>query len=217
VPIIGFISGWPIWLVAIVSAVVAFLWLTIVTWSVRLYRPTVRQKVESIQTANATGNSAAATGSGTAVNAPGAGQVIGRIAAGRDVIINPLSPKMPPPDVRDFVDITPDDLTNFFRDDQTNIQSQTAVEPYIGKLIKVEGDLGDVRSSFSSDRAQVTFSTNNFTGEFGPYKKLYMHFSGKKWIDRLYFLKKGTHIAIQGQISSVDKLDVNLDNCELIQ
>jgi hypothetical protein len=217
VPIIGTISGWPIWLLAIVSAVVAFLWLTIVTWVVRLYRPAARQETEPIQIANATCNSAAATGSGTAVNALGAGQVIGRIEARRDVIINPLSSMMTPPDERHFVDVTPDDLIGFFRDDQTSIQSNRAVEPFIGKWMKVEGDLGEVLSSFGSDSAQVTFATSIFTGEWGRFKGFYMIFKDKKWVERLYCLTKGTHIAVQGQIDRVDKLSVQLNNCELIR
>lgn len=215
VPIIGIISGWPIWLLAIVSAVAAFLWLTIVTWVVRPYRTAARQEAEPIQTAKATSNSAAATGSGTAVNAPGAGQVIGRIEAGRDVIINPLSSRLTPRDGRDFVDVTPDYLTGFFRADQTSIQSSRAVEPFLGKWMKVEGDLGDVHS-ISSDRAWVTFA-NAFTGEMGRGKQLNMHFEGKEWVERLYVLKKGTRIAVQGQIKYVFERDVELDNCELIQ
>lgn len=215
-PIIGIISGWPIWLLAIVSAVVAFLWLTIVARTVKGNRPTIRQKVESVQIATATSNSAAATGSGTAINAPGAGQVIGRIEAGRDVIINPLSSMSTPPDTRDYVRLTPDELTQFFRSDQTTVQSKKIVEPFIGKWMRVEGDLGDV-SSYYEDIVIVSFANSGFTGQYALVKTLPMLFSGKKWSERLYVLKKGTHLVVRGQIKSVTQLGVSLENCELIQ
>ena len=216
VPIIGIIKDWPIWLLATVSAIVAFLWLTIVTWFVRLYRPTARQEARPVHTINTANNSAVVTENGTVVNAPGAGQVIGKIEAGRDVIINPSSSVMTQPDGREFVGVTPDDLTRFFRDDQTTIQSSRAVEPFIGKWMKVEGDLGDVGSSFYNS-VNVTFVTYGFTGELGRYKRLYMRFNGKKWVDSLYLLTKGTHIVVKGQIKDISSMSVTLDNCELSQ
>ncbi|MFC1907298.1 hypothetical protein ACFLW8_04360 [Chloroflexota bacterium] len=127
----------------------------------------------------------------------------------RDVFANP-------PDEKEFVSVTPDDLMNFFSADQTSIQSRRVVDPFIGKWIKVEGDLGDVLA-VGSDGAGVTFANYRFTGDMARYKKLSMYFMGKKWVERLYILKKGTRIAVQGQIKYVFELGVELENCELIQ
>jgi hypothetical protein len=151
-------------------------------------RPAVRQEAESTQTANATSNSAAATGSGTAINAQGAGQVIVGIEAGRDVIINPPSAMMKQQDGRELVDLMPDDLTRFFRGDQTTIQSNKMVESFIGKWMRVKGELADV-TLVPGFGVQVTFSQTA-----GLNKAVIMNFVDKKWVGRLYGLLKGTRI-----------------------
>jgi len=216
IPIIGVIKSWPIWLLAIVSAIVAFLWMTILTWVMSNFNSMKKQ--ETKRKDNAPSNSAIANNNSMAINAPNAGQVIGKIEVGRgDVIINTLSSMAKPADERNVVGITPDELTRFFHDGQTTIQSRRAVEPFIGKWMKVEGDLGDVDSGIQDNIAHVTFVTYRFTGELGAYKHLYMRFSGKKWIDKLYTLTKGTHIVVNGQILDVNIMSVSLDNCELIE
>jgi len=129
---------------------------------------------------------------------------------GGDIVFNPSAPEVAPQDKRDLVSVTPDDLVGFLRDDQTSIQSSRVVEPFIGKWIQVEGKLRDVHSS-SDDSAGVFFE-RDIKGVH-----LYMRFTGKESVDRLLVLKKGTSIVIQGQIESVSKIGVGLENCELIQ
>ena len=136
--------------------------------------------------------------------------------AGGDVYINPPSSNMEPLDERDFVSITPDQLVGFFRADQTTIQSNRTVEPYIGKWMKFEGDLGDVLS-FRSDSAMVTFAPSIFTDKANSQKTFIMGFSGKEWVERLYVLPKGSHIVVEGQINRVSSTGIHLDHCKLVQ
>jgi hypothetical protein len=101
---------------------------------------------------------------------------------------------------RSVVDVTPEYLMHFF-EGHTDIQARTRVADFIGKWMKVSGPLGNVTSS-----PQVTFA------DLSP---VYMFFR-KKWVDRLLILRREDNITVLGQIAHVERGNLVLYNCELI-
>jgi hypothetical protein len=115
-----------------------------------------------------------------------------------------------PPADRSVVDVTPQGLTQMFRD-RTHVQATSRAADVIDKWMKVSGPLGDVRVS-SPSRAQVTFAH-----ERGDFTTVYMYFRGRKWVNRVSLLKVGDTITVLGRISEIQAYDVHLDNCELVE
>jgi hypothetical protein len=115
-------------------------------------------------------------------------------------------------DERIFVSasITPAHLLSFFKD-RTSIQAQKLVAPFIGKWMKLSGNLDEVLSSNPS-RAQVTFSGRGLGSELAC---VYMCFRTEDSIDRLSILKRGDSMAVVGRITHADAIQLDLDNCEL--
>jgi hypothetical protein len=85
----------------------------------------------------------------------------------------------------------------------TDIQASTGVANFIGKWMKVSGPLGNILSTFS----QVTFA---------DHAPISMFFRKKKWVDRLSILSRGDNITVLGQITYIERDNLVLDNCELI-
>lgn len=110
---------------------------------------------------------------------------------------------------RIFVDVTPEYLMGLF-DNQTSIQASKLVSSFIGKWIpKVSGQLGDIHL-ISPERALVAFPMPQ-----SDFRRVLMYFRGNYWIDRLSVLKPNYHITVLGQIKTVERVRVELDNCEL--
>lgn len=102
---------------------------------------------------------------------------------------------------RSVVDVTPEYLMSFF-EGNTDIQATTRVADFIGAWIKVSGPLGDVSSP-----SQVTFANRS---------PVHMFFRKKKWVDRLLTLSRGDNITVIGQITYVERGNLVLHSCELI-
>ena len=76
--------------------------------------------------------------------------------------------------------------------------------------MRVSGPTGDV-SLLTPTLLNATFEGRSlFT-----YNNVYALFRDKKWIDRLVLMRPGDHLALIGQIKSVDSQNVHLDNCEI--
>jgi len=108
------------------------------------------------------------------------------------------------PEERSVVDVTPEYLMRFF-EGRTDIQASMGVADYIGKWMKVSGPLGNI--SGSNTRPQVTFADRSPT---------HMFFRKKKWVDRLLILSRGDNITVLGQITYVERGNLVLNSCELI-
>lgn len=134
-------------------------------------------------------------------------------------MLGPISPLAPKPnasarsarvdaamhtDERIIVDVTPEHLGRFVNQ-HTAIQADKLVEAYLGKWIKVAGPLGNVYSG------AVTFAYRTF-GDV----TIYMYFDMEKWKDRLSVLTRDARINVIGQIKRVSSMEVQLENCELI-
>jgi hypothetical protein len=105
--------------------------------------------------------------------------------------------------------ITPEYLVGFFKE-HTSIQAMKLIEPFIGKWMRVSGDLREVILR-TSDTAQVTFSGRGL----GDLAEVYMYFRTKESIERLAILRRGDRLTITGQISEMSDIHLTLDECEL--
>lgn len=110
---------------------------------------------------------------------------------------------------RIFVDATPEYLMGLF-EGHTDIQGQRLATAYIGKWLRVSGKLHDILSSRPTS-ALVTF-------EHKPHKltDLYMYFDGTNSVERISTIRPGTAIAVIGKINRINRITVELQNCELV-
>jgi hypothetical protein len=97
------------------------------------------------------------------------------------------------------------------REGRTSIQSQALIDMYIGKWMRVSGNLADVlKSSPDSRHCQVTFTRTS-----PGLTELFMRF-GKEWFDRLSIMTVGQDVTVVGKIEQVDAFGVHLAECELV-
>jgi hypothetical protein len=124
----------------------------------------------------------------------------------------PASPEaVSAPPERHIVNVTPAYLVGLF-DGHTSIQGSKLAEAFIGKWMRLSGPLGDVRGS-SKHHTQVTFESNPPT-ETGRDFFVFMYFP-KTADERLATLPHGTPITVLGRITEVDRVSLELDDCEL--
>jgi hypothetical protein len=112
--------------------------------------------------------------------------------------------------------ITPEYLLSIFGE-HTDIQSAKLTSAYLGKWMKVSGPLGNVISS-APTRAQLTFERPEVPlakRTWFYYTSLFMMFR-EPWIDRLSIMKSGDKLTVIGQIARIDKISIQLENCELV-
>jgi len=122
------------------------------------------------------------------------------------------------PESRVFVgeSTTPEYLISIFQE-HTDIQGAQLTAAYLGKWMKVSGSLGNVISS-APTRAQLTFERPEVPlaeRASSYYIDLFMMFR-EPWIDRLAILKRGDRLTVIGQIQRVDRVSIQLENCELV-
>ena len=106
--------------------------------------------------------------------------------------------------------ITPEYLLSMFGT-HTSIQARKLIEPFIGKWLRVSGNLSEVLSS-SPDRAQLTFSDRGVGSKVGT---VYMYFRNKNQIERLAILRRGDSLTVIGKIEDINAVQIDLGNCEL--
>jgi hypothetical protein len=113
---------------------------------------------------------------------------------------------------RNFVSasVTPEYLLSLF-EDHTSIQAQRLIEPFIGKWMSVSGSLDEVISS-NPKSAQVTFSGRGLSSNLA---RIYMYFRTEDSVERLSILRRGDGMIVVGQITLVNAVQLDLDNCEL--
>jgi hypothetical protein len=115
---------------------------------------------------------------------------------------------------RVFVDVTPAQLVSHFGQ-YTSIQAAKLTEAYVGKWMRLSGQLGDVLGDPGSPHLQVTFQKKGFPGDPDyEYFSVYMYF-GREWDERFATLLRGTQISVAGQIERVGAWGLDLVRCEL--
>jgi hypothetical protein len=92
----------------------------------------------------------------------------------------------------------------------TSLQASKMASAFIGKWMRLSGNLGEVLSSRPGASAQVTFMTSKL-----KFTDVYMYFD-KEWVERLSVLKHGDAIRVIGEIEEIHRTHVQLHHCELV-
>lgn len=104
---------------------------------------------------------------------------------------------------------TPQEIWDLFNG-LTDLQAERVTEPLLGRLLTVMGKVESVSSvGYGMERTMVTVYPRMF-------HSVALFFDDKIWLPRLSALKKGDHIAARGNISSIGRMNMHIDDCELL-
>ena len=97
----------------------------------------------------------------------------------------------------------------------TNLEANNITRPYIGKWLKIKGAVGDV---FGFD-SRVILSVNppDIKEKYYGTKHVSLNFERDRWLVHIETIKKGDFVEAVGQIDEVDRWQITLENCELIE
>jgi hypothetical protein len=104
-----------------------------------------------------------------------------------------------------MIHVSPDHLWSVF-EGRTHVQAHKLIELYIGNWMTLSGPLGNVGDIL------VTFQY----GLLPSMKGIYMQFNDEPSRDRLSMLLPGHYITVIGQLAEVRSMDIELDNCILL-
>lgn len=107
------------------------------------------------------------------------------------------------------VDITPEQLTGFFKG-VTDVQGQDRAARYVGKWMRVSGSLLNV-ALIARHSVMASFAER----PVGSAAEVYCFFSRRKWTDRIVVKSRGDHATVLGRIDEVTRQVVYLGDCEL--
>ena len=117
-----------------------------------------------------------------------------------------------PADNRIVVNVTPKDLTDFYVD-RMDFEGDAAVERYLNKWMKIDGQLKNV-----VDRREYSRRWLGVYLELNPQlPTVSMFFNDQKWFDRLLVLRRGDPVSVLGRIHKVQRESVVLEDCELVE
>jgi hypothetical protein len=125
-------------------------------------------------------------------------------------ILPPVTHQTSQASERVYVDLTPEQLIGIFRTHVT-AQAERLVERYIGKWLRVVGQVYDVDNIGDLWRMSLWF--DSVKGEPGFLVLFEFH---SPWRERLEILDKGTAIFVDGRIKEVDAAVMRLKECEVV-
>ena len=198
-------AGWPVWVHIVLSAGVAFVWLTFFTWLVNRWRkPRVEPTTSSVQFTQA-----------DSPHAVQQHQVAGRDAlqvAGDLVLHQPARSShrtISGTYLEDLmlVDKTPAELCHFYRDNTTLVADEI-VERFKGKWLRYSGPISNI--SLIGVRGIMLAS---FEGT--PHITMFFVDSTSK--EYLSVKDKGDHVTAVGKISRIDSISLRLEDCEVLR
>jgi hypothetical protein len=121
----------------------------------------------------------------------------------RDV---PKAQDEPKPEERTIVDVTPEYLMELYKDKLT-FQADKLVLPYIGKWLKVSGEVRNISSPTAGVMTMAFVSSDNTSTTFMDYDK--------PWFDILSTVRRGQKISALCQVLRARRFEVDLYHCEL--
>lgn len=142
------------------------------------------------------------------VQAPVAQKEIDWIALYYPMMVHqPLSERL-------FVAKSPQELTGFFKD-LIDVQAEKLIQPYIGKWLKISGQVSN--ASHHADMLklwQVFVFVKNEDKRY-PDIQIALYFSDT-WTERLSLITRDTNITVQRRINKVSSHGLELHACELV-
>ena len=108
------------------------------------------------------------------------------------------------------IDVTPEYLMDLFSVGKTSAQSDREAAPYIGKWVKWSYAINNIRV-LSSGLTMVSFGFVTATSA----RLVFLHFD-VAWAAHLEALNIGDRITVFGRIDAIDRSEVQLWSCELV-
>lgn len=125
--------------------------------------------------------------------------------APRSEVADSTSPIPSPPKDKLFVDVDPTYLMAFY-ENRTSVQGDQLAQNYIGKWIKISGNVGNASAKWGSIIATVRLpGIGHILLCFDP-----------KWKERVSLLMSGQNVTAIGEIMQVAEDSITLEHCELI-
>ncbi len=106
---------------------------------------------------------------------------------------------------REFVQVSPEFLATLIARN-TSVQGQRLVQGFIGKWLRVTGEVGNVAAY--GDKTSVVSFYYYPRKENGPDFYAVSMWFDPTWTDRTVVLTKGTRITVEGKIRDVDSTDI---------
>ena len=121
------------------------------------------------------------------------------------------APQVPEKDNRVFVPegTTLDSIFRFY-DDNTDLQAHALTKHLIGRWMRVSGCVGGVMP-FNGWFVQVSFEER-----YGKHNSVLFCLFREEVIADLQMLRHGDNIIVEGNVRSIERMAINLDNCKII-
>ncbi len=113
-------------------------------------------------------------------------------------------------DERIVVDVTLDYILGFFKE-HTNTQAQKLIEIYIGKWIKISGEVSDVNEIQNVVQVYLRKVSQN-----SIYQAFFL-FEDQANKDRAKLLRREQKITVFGKVIKADPHTIYLENCEFVK
>ena len=126
------------------------------------------------------------------------------------------SPTTPPTtEERILIDVKPEYLIGLHKKYST-AQANQAVKTYIGKWVKISGEVADVNQDANWDKLIGRVDPSVMITTKIPADHFYTHcrFEEQRWIDRALVLRRGEKITLRGRITGIDEDSFSLEKCE---
>jgi hypothetical protein len=119
---------------------------------------------------------------------------------------------------RIFTDVKPEYLTGLY-EKYRSAQADEAVKSYIGKWIKVSGNVSDVsrEKGYFGSPDTVFISLTVIKPDGHRLYSVLANFDQQRWIDRALIFGRGEEATVLGQISHVTDTSIALRECEIIE
>lgn len=112
----------------------------------------------------------------------------------------------------EFVDETVEYLTGLYKD-KTQLQGDLAAGPYIGKGLRLEGNISEIKQIGSNAKGPIAVTISYGEGHFS-FPEAILFFDRSKY-SRLLNLRPGKTIKAHGKINAISRANVALTQCEI--
>jgi hypothetical protein len=120
------------------------------------------------------------------------------------------APTTPLEGPKQIVDVTPEELATLYKDHLT-AQAERLAEPYIGKWMKISGQLWNLHKSSGGNSILVIRGPGS-----GFWPILFLNFM-PEWESRVEVLRRDQNVSVVGKIDRISEDSLHLRDCELLE
>jgi hypothetical protein len=118
---------------------------------------------------------------------------------------------------RIFIDVDPGYLVGLYQK-YNSAQADEAVKTYIGKWLRVSGNVGDVtRQRRLNERGTVSMMISVKRADGFHLYTILADFDDQRWIDRALIFNRGEKVTVIGKLERVIESGIILEKCEIVE